>query len=157
VRRYGRDAGDALGAFAGGEARGQIIGWTADAIHPPGSAREDIGEAAPCRERSFGRKRRHAEIPRMSREPRSKLPHGCGRPGPPPTGAGSPIARAPQQEQQIGMLFIIRQQQHPAFIIDVIEVQQASIIAVQAASPLVHVMRTPPSIASLLQWAIMML
>jgi hypothetical protein len=48
VRRYGRDAGASHGAFAGGEARGQFIGWAADAIPPPGSVREDIAEAAPC-------------------------------------------------------------------------------------------------------------
>jgi hypothetical protein len=55
------------------------------------------------------------------------------------------------------MLFIIRQQQQPAFIIDDIELQQASIMAVLAASPLVQVMHTPPSVASHLQWAIIML
>jgi hypothetical protein len=30
----------------GREAQGPIIGWTADAIRPPGRAREDIAEAA---------------------------------------------------------------------------------------------------------------
>jgi hypothetical protein len=78
-------------------------------------------------------------------------------PRPTTTGAGRTIARPAQQEQQIGMLFIIRQQQHPAFIIDVIEVQQASIMAVQAGSPLVQVMHTPSSVGSHLQWAIIML
>jgi hypothetical protein len=55
------------------------------------------------------------------------------------------------------MLFIIMQQQHPAFIMDVIEAQQASIIAEQAGSPLVHVMQTPSSVGSHLQCAIIML
>jgi hypothetical protein len=51
------------------------------------------------------------------------------------------------------MLFIIKQQEHPAFIIDVIELQHASIMAVQAGSPLVQVTRTPLSVGSHLQWA----
>jgi hypothetical protein len=74
-----------------------------------------------------------------------------------PAGAGRPIAQAAQQEQQIGMLFIIRQPQQSAFIIDAIEVQHASIIAMQAGSPLVQVMHTPSAVASHLQWAIIML
>jgi hypothetical protein len=55
------------------------------------------------------------------------------------------------------MLFIIRQQQQSAFIIDAIEVQHASIMVTQAGSPLVQVMHTPSSVASHLQWAIIML
>jgi hypothetical protein len=49
------------------------------------------------------------------------------------------------------MLFIIMQHEQPAFIIDVIEAQQASIMAQQAGSPLVHVMQTPSSVGSHLQ------
>jgi hypothetical protein len=60
-------------------------------------------------------------------------------------------ARALQQAQQTGMLFIIMQHEQPAFIIDVIEAQQASIMAQQAGSPLVHVMQTPSSVGSHLQ------
>jgi hypothetical protein len=78
-------------------------------------------------------------------------------PRPMPAGAGRPIARDAQQEQQIGMLFIIRQQQQSAFIIDAIELQHASIMVTQAGSPLVQVMHTPSSVASHLQWAIIML
>jgi hypothetical protein len=66
-------------------------------------------------------------------------------------------ARRAQQAQQIGVLFIIRQQEQPAFIIAIIEAQQASIMAVQAGSPLVHVTQTPSSVGSHLQWAIVML
>ena len=55
------------------------------------------------------------------------------------------------------MLFIIRQQEHPAFIMAVIEAQQASIIAQHDGSPLVQVMQTPSSVGSHLQWAIIML
>jgi hypothetical protein len=55
------------------------------------------------------------------------------------------------------MLFIIMEQEQPAFIMDVIEVQQASIMAVQAGSPLAQVMQTPSSVGSHLQWAIIML
>ena len=55
------------------------------------------------------------------------------------------------------MLFIIMQQQQSAFIIDIIELQHASIIAQQAGSPLVQVMHTPSSVASHLQCAIIML
>jgi hypothetical protein len=62
-----------------------------------------------------------------------------------------------QQAQQTGMLFIIRQQQHSAFIMAVIEAQQASIIAQQAGSPLVQVMQIPSSVGSHLQWAIIRL
>jgi hypothetical protein len=62
-----------------------------------------------------------------------------------------------QHEQQTGMLFIIMQQQHPAFIMAIIEAQHASIIAVQAGSPLVHVMQTPASVGSHLQCAIVIL
>jgi hypothetical protein len=77
-------------------------------------------------------------------------------PRPPPTGAPA-VARRAQHAQQIGMLFIIMQQEQSAFIIDVIEAQQASIIAQHAGSPLVHVMQTPSSVGSHLQWAIIML
>jgi hypothetical protein len=78
-------------------------------------------------------------------------------PRPKSAGADGATAARVQQEQQTGMLFIIMQQQQSAFIIAVIEAQQASIIAVQAGSPLVHVMHTPSSVASHLQWAIIML
>jgi hypothetical protein len=57
----------------------------------------------------------------------------------------------------MGMLFIIMQQVQPAFIMDVMEAQQASIMAQQAGSPLVQVMQTPSSVGSHLQWAIIML
>jgi hypothetical protein len=77
-------------------------------------------------------------------------------PRPPPTGAPA-VARAAQHAQQIGMLFIIMQQEQSAFIMDVIEAQQASIIAQHAGSPLVHVMQTPSSVGSHLQWAIIIL
>ena len=46
------------------------------------------------------------------------------------------------------MLFIIMQQLQPAFIMPVMQSQQAWIMAQQAASPLVQVMRTPISVAS---------
>jgi hypothetical protein len=49
------------------------------------------------------------------------------------------------------------QQEHTAFILDVIEAQQASIMAAQAGSPLVQVMQTPSSVGSHLQWAIIRL
>jgi len=55
------------------------------------------------------------------------------------------------------MLFIIMQHVQPAFIMAVIEAQQASIIAAQAGSPLVQDMQTPSSVGSHLQWAIVML
>ena len=55
------------------------------------------------------------------------------------------------------MLFIVTQQVQPAFIIAVIEAQQASIIAQQDGSPLVQVMQTPSSVGSHLQCAIVML
>jgi hypothetical protein len=57
----------------------------------------------------------------------------------------------------MGMLFIIMQQLQPAFIMPVMEAQQASIMAQQAGSPLVQVMQTPSSVGSHLQWAIIML
>jgi hypothetical protein len=55
------------------------------------------------------------------------------------------------------MLFIIMEQAQPAFIMDVIEAQHASIIAAQSGSPLVQVMQTPLSVGSHLQWVIIML
>jgi hypothetical protein len=55
------------------------------------------------------------------------------------------------------MLFIIMQQVQPAFIMAVIDAQQASTIATQAGSPLVQVMQTPSSVGSHLQWAMTML
>ncbi len=55
------------------------------------------------------------------------------------------------------MLLIIRQQVQPDFIIDVIQAQQASIIAQQDGSPLVHVMQTPSSVGSHLHRAIVKL
>jgi hypothetical protein len=59
---------------------------------------------------------------------------------------GAVAARS--QQQQTGMLFIIRQQLQPAFIMAVMQSQQAWIMAQQALSPLVQVMRTPISVAS---------
>ncbi len=49
------------------------------------------------------------------------------------------------------MLFIIMQHEQSAFIMAIIEAQQASIMAQQAGSPLVHVMQTPSSVGSHLQ------
>jgi hypothetical protein len=46
------------------------------------------------------------------------------------------------------MLFIIMQQLQPAFIMPIMQSQQAWIMAQQALSPLVQVMRTPISVAS---------
>ena len=81
------------------------------------------------------------------------------RPGPRPVpaGVGSTVLPIDQQAQQMGMLFIIMQQVQPAFIMAVMEAQQASIMAQQAGSPLVQVMQTPSSVGSHLQWAIIML
>jgi len=62
-----------------------------------------------------------------------------------------------QQQQHTGMLFIKTQQVQPAFIIAVIQAQQAWIIAELAGSPLVHVMQTPSSVASHLQWHMVIL
>jgi hypothetical protein len=78
-------------------------------------------------------------------------------PRPLPAGAGSPGLPDDQQAQQMGMLFIIMQQEQPAFIMAVMEVQQVSIMALQAGSPLVQVMQTPSSVGSHLQWAMVML
>jgi len=55
------------------------------------------------------------------------------------------------------MLLIIRQQVQPAFIIDVMHAQQASIIAQQDASPLVHVRQIPSSVGSHLHIAMVRL
>jgi hypothetical protein len=55
------------------------------------------------------------------------------------------------------MLFIKTQQVQPAFIIAVIQAQQAWIIAELAGSPLVHVMQTPSSVDSHLQWHMVIL
>ena len=55
------------------------------------------------------------------------------------------------------MLFIMMQQEQPALIMDVIDAQQASIMSVQAGSPLTHVMQTPSSVGPHLLWAIIML
>ena len=82
---------------------------------------------------------------------------GVGGPRPLPAGAIVFDAPADGQPQQIGMLFIMMQQEQPALIMDVIEAQQASIMSVQAGSPLVQVMQTPSSVGSHLQWAIIML
>lgn len=49
------------------------------------------------------------------------------------------------------MLFIIRQQVQPAFIMAVMQAQQASIMAVHSGSPLAQVMQTPSSVGSHLQ------
>jgi hypothetical protein len=56
-------------------------------------------------------------------------------------------ARA-QQPQQTGVLLNIRQQVQPAFIIEVMHAQHASIIAQHDGSPLVHVTQTPSSVGS---------
>ena len=55
------------------------------------------------------------------------------------------------------MLFIIMEQEQPAFIMDVIEAKHALIIAVQSGSSLVQIMQTPSSVGSHLQWVIIML
>jgi hypothetical protein len=55
------------------------------------------------------------------------------------------------------MLLIIRQQVQPAFIIEVIQAQQASIIALQDESPLVQVTQTPSSVGSHLHMAMVRL
>jgi len=55
--------------------------------------------------------------------------------------------------QQIGIPFIITQHMHPAIIMSVIQSQQAWHIFSTIASPLVHVIITPPSIFSHLQVA----
>jgi hypothetical protein len=52
------------------------------------------------------------------------------------------------QQQQTGMLFIIMQQLQPAFIMPIMQSQQVWIMAQQALSPLVQVIRTPISVAS---------
>jgi hypothetical protein len=54
-------------------------------------------------------------------------------------------------------LLIIKQQVQPAFIIEVIHAQQASIIAQHEGSPLVHVMQMPSSVGSHLHIAIVKL
>jgi hypothetical protein len=55
------------------------------------------------------------------------------------------------------MLFIMMQQEQPALIMDVIKAQQASIMSVQAGSPLTQVMQTPSSVGSHLLRAIITL
>ena len=55
------------------------------------------------------------------------------------------------------MLLIIRQQVQPAFIIEVMQAQQASIIALQDESPLVQVTQTPSSVGSHLHMAMVRL
>jgi hypothetical protein len=55
------------------------------------------------------------------------------------------------------MLLIIRQQAQPAFIIDVMQAQHASIIAQQDGSPLVHVRQMPSSVGSHLHIAMVRL
>jgi hypothetical protein len=53
-----------------------------------------------------------------------------------------------RQPQHMGIPPIITQHMHPAFIIAIIQSQQAWIILQQSASPLIHVIFTPPSIIS---------
>jgi len=55
------------------------------------------------------------------------------------------------------MLFIITQQVQPAFIMPVMQSQQAWIMSQQALSPLVQVMQTPSSVISHLHMPIIML
>ncbi len=55
------------------------------------------------------------------------------------------------------MLLIIRQQVQPDFIIDVMQAQQASIIAQHAGSPLVQVRQIPSSVGSHLHMAMVRL
>jgi hypothetical protein len=62
-----------------------------------------------------------------------------------------------QQQQQTGMLFIKTQQVQPALIIAVMQAQHAWIIAELDGSPLVHVMQTPSSVVSHLQWHMVIL
>jgi hypothetical protein len=64
---------------------------------------------------------------------------------------------APQQPQQTGMLLIIRQHVQPDFIMQVMLVQQASIIAQQDGSPLVQVRQMPSSVGSHLHMAMVKL
>jgi hypothetical protein len=58
-------------------------------------------------------------------------------------------------QQHIGMPFIIRQQVQPGIIMLIMQSQQAWIIFMQAASPLVHVIVQPISVISILQVPIM--
>jgi len=62
-----------------------------------------------------------------------------------------------QQPQQTGMLFIIRQQVQPAFIMVAMQSQQAWIMAAHWASPLVQVTETPLSVISHLHMPIVRL
>jgi hypothetical protein len=66
-------------------------------------------------------------------------------------------ARFAQHEQHIGMLFIMTQQVQPAFIMAVMQAQQAWIIAEHDGSPLVQAMETPSSLGSHLQRPMVML
>jgi len=66
-------------------------------------------------------------------------------------------SRRLQQPQQTGMLFIMTQQVHPAFIMDVMQSQHAWIMAQQFASPLVQVIVTPSSVISHLHMPIIRL
>jgi hypothetical protein len=74
-----------------------------------------------------------------------------------PVSSGESKASRNQQVQQIGMLFMQRQQTHPALDIAVMQSQQAWIIAQQSASPLVQVMQTPSLVWSHLHMPMIML
>ena len=71
-------------------------------------------------------------------------------------GSGEGAAQG-DQPQQTGMLFIIMQQVQPAFIMAVMQSQQAWIMSQQALSPLVQVMQTPSSVISHLHMPIVRL
>jgi len=62
-----------------------------------------------------------------------------------------------QQEQQTGMLFIIMQQEQPAFIMAFMQSQQAWIMSQQALSPLVQVIMQPSLVISHLHMPIIRL
>jgi len=55
------------------------------------------------------------------------------------------------------MLFMKTQQVQPAFCIAAMQTQHAEIMAEHVGSPLVHVMQTPFSVASHLQWPVVRL
>jgi hypothetical protein len=73
------------------------------------------------------------------------------------SGARSATSRPAQQEQQTGMLFMQRQQTHPALLMAAMQSQQAWIIVQHSASPLMQVMQTPSSVISHLHIPIVML
>jgi hypothetical protein len=78
----------------------------------------------------------------------------------PPSSRGKTVSVREKRCQFAGETVSVRifaAPEHPAFIMDVIEAQQASIMAVQAGSPLAQLMQTPSSVGSHLQPAVIML